>query len=120
MENTASRPSQADISKAGDRNASSISSPGICRLDILVNNAGVAPNVRADLLEARRGKLRPPHRRQPEGPLFPPQRAAHLMIDSVPLEASTRAVVNVTSISAYTVSTNRGDLLRGKSPASPW
>jgi len=44
---------QADISKGDDRaKLISFTREKFGRLDLLVNNAGVAPNVRADILEA--------------------------------------------------------------------
>ena len=79
------------------------------RLDLLVNNAGVAPNVRADLLEAGEESFDRLISINLKGPYFLTQQAAKLIADSAPIEGTARAVVNVTSISAYTVSTNRGD-----------
>jgi 3-oxoacyl-[acyl-carrier protein] reductase len=79
------------------------------RLDLLVNNAGVAPNVRADLLDAGEESFDRLISINLKGPFFLTQRAARLLIASAPLPDYPRAVVNVTSISAYTVSTNRGD-----------
>jgi len=79
------------------------------RLDLLVNNAGVAPSVRADLLEAGEESFDRLMSINLKGPYFLTQKAAKLIADSTPVEGAARAVVNVTSISAYTVSTNRGD-----------
>ena len=41
------------------------------RLDVLVNNAGVAPDKRADILEARRSQLRSTDQHQSQRTLFP-------------------------------------------------
>jgi 3-oxoacyl-[acyl-carrier protein] reductase len=101
---------QADISKAEDRERLiDFVSRKFNRLDLLVNNAGVAPNVRADLLEAGEESFDRLIGINLKGPYFLTQKAARLMIDTLPLDGAARAVVNVTSISAYTVSTNRGD-----------
>jgi len=78
------------------------------RLDLLVNNAGVAPEVRADLLDETEESFDRLMAVNLKGPFFLTQRAASLMIDSTPLKDLPRAVVNVSSISAFAASTNRG------------
>lgn len=101
---------QADISRPDDR-ARMIDTirEKFGRLDLLVNNAGVAPNVRADLLEATEESFDRLININLKGPYFLTQLAAKLMIDSAPIASFPRAVVNVTSISAFTASVNRGD-----------
>ena len=79
------------------------------RLDLLVNNAGVAPNVRADILEAGEESFDRLIGINLKGPYFLTQLAAKLMAESAPLPRFPKAVVNVTSISAFTASVNRGD-----------
>lgn len=79
------------------------------RLDLLVNNAGVAPNVRADILEAGEESFDRLININLKGPYFLTQLASKLMIDSQPVGGIPRTIVNVTSISAFTASTNRGD-----------
>ncbi|NCT91216.1 3-ketoacyl-ACP reductase [Cellulomonas sp. APG4] len=87
------------------------------RLDLLVNNAGVAPSVRADLLEATTESFDRVLGINLRGPYFLTQEFARRVIDlRGPLEAlpeppsgPVATVVNVSSISATTVSTNRGD-----------
>ena len=101
---------QGDISLAADR-ARMIEyvESNFGRLDLLVNNAGVAPNVRADLLEASEESFDRLININLKGPYFLTQAAAKLIVGSPRIEGAAQAVVNVTSISAYTVSTNRGD-----------
>lgn len=101
---------QGDVSLAADRGRMiAFVREKFKRLDVLVNNAGVTPNVRADLLDAGEESFDRLIRINLKGPYFLTQAAAKLIIASEPLPGATRAVVNVTSISAYTVSTNRGD-----------
>jgi NAD(P)-dependent dehydrogenase (short-subunit alcohol dehydrogenase family) len=101
---------QGDVSSAADRaRLVDFAREKFGRLDLLVNNAGVAPNVRADLLDAGEESFDRLISINLKGPYFLTQAAAKLMIESKPLPGVTRAIVNITSISAYTVSTNRGD-----------
>jgi NAD(P)-dependent dehydrogenase (short-subunit alcohol dehydrogenase family) len=87
------------------------------RLDLLVNNAGVAPAVRADLLEASVESYDRVLGINLRGPYFLTQAFAKRVIelrgelDALP-EPPARpvaTVINVSSISATAVSTNRGD-----------
>lgn len=101
---------QADVSVSADRaRMMDFARERFGRLDVLVNNAGVAPSVRADLLDAGEESFDRLVAINLKGPYFLTQAAAKLIIESEPLSGFIRAVVNVTSISAYTVSTNRGD-----------
>ncbi|MEO8351761.1 MAG: 3-ketoacyl-ACP reductase [Chthoniobacteraceae bacterium] len=79
------------------------------RLDVLVNNAGIASPGRADILEATEASFEAVMSVNLRGPYFLTQLAARLMIDSAPLAGLPRVIVNVSSISAFTASTNRGD-----------
>jgi NAD(P)-dependent dehydrogenase (short-subunit alcohol dehydrogenase family) len=79
------------------------------RLDLLVNNAGVAPLARADLLEASEESFDRLIAINLKGPYFLTQTAAPLLRESPPIAGLARAVVNITSISAFTASTDRGD-----------
>jgi NAD(P)-dependent dehydrogenase (short-subunit alcohol dehydrogenase family) len=81
------------------------------RIDLLVNNAGVAPNVRADLLEMSEASFDRLIANNLRGPFFLTQRVAPEMLRSrgeYPAEVLP-AIVNVSSISAYTASVNRGE-----------
>lgn len=114
---------QADVSLAADRTRMiHFVRENFDRLDVLVNNAGVAPNVRADLLDAGEESFDRLININLKGPYFLTQAAAKLMIASRPIILESddiphfpRVVVNVTSISAFTVSTNRGDYCIAKS-----
>lgn len=87
------------------------------RLDVLVNNAGVAPTVRADILEAGAESFDRVLGINLRGPYFLTQTFANRVIElRGPLDAlpeppagPVATVVNVSSVSATTVSTNRGD-----------
>jgi 3-oxoacyl-[acyl-carrier protein] reductase len=103
---------QADIADADEREklvAQTLEQYG--RIDVLVNNAGVAPNVRADVLEAGEESFDRLIRINLKGPYFLTQRVAKQMISQVESTPGERAplIVNITSISAYTASVNRGD-----------
>ena len=80
------------------------------RLDVLVNNAGVAPEVRADLMEATPGSFDRVMSINLRGPYFLTQAAAKWMVEQRQADAGFRGcVVNVSSVSAAIASVNRGD-----------
>jgi len=110
---------QADIASAADRERLvGVARETFGRLDLLVNNAGVAPNVRADILDAGEESFDRLIAINLKGPYFLTQLAAKLMIHSPLIEGVSRSVVNVTSISAYTASVNRGDYCIAKAGLS--
>jgi NAD(P)-dependent dehydrogenase (short-subunit alcohol dehydrogenase family) len=113
---------QADISAAVDRTRL-ISFTRDCfgRLDLLVNNAGVAPNVRADLLDASEESFDRLIAINVKGPYFLTQLAARWMVEEVrnpKSEVRNPKIVTVSSISAYTASVNRGDYCVSKAALS--
>lgn len=91
------------------------------RIDLLVNNAGVAPDVRADLLEATEESFDRLMSINVKGPYFLTQLVARVMIEqslSGTPGLVTPKIVTISSISAYTASTNRGDYCVAKAALS--
>ena len=82
------------------------------RLDFLVNNAGVAPTKRVDLLEANEESFDRLMKINLKGPYFLSQSAALWMIEQKQSKAFSNyspAIINITSVSAYAASPERGD-----------
>lgn len=81
------------------------------RLDVLVNNAGVAPDVRLDLLETTEESFDRLMNINLKGTFFMCQAAANTMIamQNAGLTDYSPRIVNISSMSAYTSSTNRGE-----------
>ena len=113
---------QADISSSADRQKLiAFTREKFGRLDLLVNNAGVAPNVRADILEAGEESFDRLIAVNVKGPYFLTQLAAKWMIEEVrgaKAERRSPKIVTVSSVSAYTASTNRGDYCVSKAALS--
>lgn len=110
---------RADIARSEDRAALVDQARAeFARLDLLVNNAGVAPAVRADLLEAGEESFDAVLATNLKGPFFLTQAVARWMLETPDETPKTedgagfpagRAIVFISSISAYTASVNRGD-----------
>lgn len=101
---------QADVAKGEDRaRMVDFVREKFGRLDLLVNNAGITSPGRADILEATESSWDTVMGINLRGPFFLTQLAAKVIIDSAPIDGLARAVINVSSISAFAVSTNRGD-----------
>jgi 3-oxoacyl-[acyl-carrier protein] reductase len=102
---------QGDVAVAADRErlvAETVKHFG--RIDLLVNNAGVAPKVRADLLDAGEESFDRLYSINLKGPYFLTQLVAKQMLAQAPdAEGFRGRIVNITSISVYTASINRGD-----------
>lgn len=81
------------------------------RLDVLVNNAGVAPETRADILEASEESFDRLISINLKGPYFLTQAVAKWMIEQRQAAGENwrGCIINVSSISATVVSVNRGD-----------
>jgi 3-oxoacyl-[acyl-carrier protein] reductase len=93
---------QADISLAADRERL-VQAAG--PVDLLVNNAGVAPDVRADILDATEESFDRVVGINLKGPYFLTQLVARRMVE----QGRGGKIVTISSMSAYTASTNRGD-----------
>ena len=105
---------QCDISSRQDRDALiAFARQRFDGLDLLVNNAGMAPRERRDLLEASEESFDELIATNLKGPHFLTQQAARWMA-----ERGQGRIVFVTSISAYTVSVNRGEYCISKAGLS--
>jgi 3-oxoacyl-[acyl-carrier protein] reductase len=106
------QPVRADVAVAADRARLVDEVYGAFgRLDLLVNNAGVGPRVRADILEAGEDSFDHLIGVNLKGPYFLTQLVANRMIAELGPGGAGPApkIVIISSISAYTASTNRGD-----------
>ncbi|HUG90542.1 MAG TPA: 3-ketoacyl-ACP reductase [Planctomycetaceae bacterium] len=80
------------------------------RIDLLVNNAGITSPGRKDVLEAQEDSFDRVFGVNLRGPFFLTQAIANWMIDERRADPGFRGcIINVSSISAEIVSTNRGD-----------
>lgn len=80
------------------------------RLDVLVNNAGITSPGRRDVLEATEEAWDQVFSTNLKGPFFLAQEAARHMVRQIQASEIARGfIVNVSSISAFAVSTNRPD-----------
>lgn len=86
------------------------------RIDILVNVAGVAPKVRADILETTEESYDFVMDINAKGTFFLTQAVANEMIKSG--NTAGCAIVNISSMSAYTSSVNRGEYCISKAGVS--
>jgi NAD(P)-dependent dehydrogenase (short-subunit alcohol dehydrogenase family) len=100
---------RADVGDAGDRERMvSAVLDRWDRIDVLVNNAGITSVGRRDVLEATEESWDRVLAVNLKGPFFLTQRVARAMLERLP-SLKQPVVVNVSSLSAYAVSTNRGD-----------
>lgn len=89
------------------------------RLDILVNNAGIAPAKRTDLLEATEQSFDRVIAINLKGPYFLTQLVATWMVEQKKKDPKRdMAIINISSISAYTASPNRGEYCVSKAGMS--
>ncbi len=106
---------KCDLSKTADREnfiETAIEKYG--KIDILVNVAGVAPRVRADLLEMSEESYDFVMNINTKGTLFLTQAVANEMIK----RDCKGSIVNISSMSAYTSSVNRGEYCISKAGVS--
>ncbi|MBE7560318.1 3-ketoacyl-ACP reductase [bacterium] len=110
----------ADVSDRAQRQALLSFIDETCgRLDLLVNNAGIAPAVRADLLAAGEESFDRLLSINLKGPYFLTQEVARRMIAWKAEGKTPRPrIAFISSISAYAVSTDRGDYCVSKAGLS--
>ncbi|MBR3692299.1 MAG: 3-ketoacyl-ACP reductase [Clostridia bacterium] len=111
----------ANIGEAADREALfAMISERYGRLDLLVNNAGVAPTERRDILTTTEESFDRVLGINLRGTFFMCQLAANLMISCLDknIAGYTPRIVNISSMSAYTSSTNRGEYCISKAGIS--
>ncbi|MGO8787031.1 MAG: 3-ketoacyl-ACP reductase [Terriglobia bacterium] len=89
-------------------------------IDLLVNNAGVAPAERKDLLEATEESFDRLIRINLRGPFFLTQAVANFWLAGLAehTERPRPKIITISSVSAYTVSINRGDYCVSKAGLS--
>lgn len=111
---------RCDISSADDRQALLTQiARDYGRLDLLVNNAGVAPLARLDLLQTTEESLRRVLDINLLGTFFMCQQAANFMVGLQGTVKEYRPrIINISSISAYTSSTSRGEYCISKAGVS--
>lgn len=113
---------RADVSSAADRaQLLAATREHFGRVDLLVNNAGVAPERRVDLLDAGEESFDRLIAINLKGPYFLTQAAARWMIEQKAAGAIANyqpAIINITSVSAYTASPERGDYCVAKAGLS--
>ena len=102
---------QADVGQAPDRERLiGFTRESLGRLDLLVNNAGITSIGRADLLDATEENWDALMAINLKGPFFLSQLVARWMVEQTEADAGRRPkIINISSVSAHAVSTNRGD-----------
>ena len=111
---------QGDVAMAADRHAMVervVQEFG--RIDLLVNNAGVGPAIRRDILETTEESMHDVLAVNICGTFFLSQEVAKFMIEERQRHTElTPLIINISSISAYTSSTSRGEYCISKAGVS--
>ena len=102
---------RADVSSAVDReHLIDTALAAFGGVDVLVNNAGITSPGRADLLDSTEDSFDRVLATNLKGPYFLTQRIARHMIERRGAGSNySPKIINITSLSAYTASVNRGD-----------
>jgi NAD(P)-dependent dehydrogenase (short-subunit alcohol dehydrogenase family) len=104
---------RADVAETADReNLLVRTREEFGRLDLLVNNAGIAPEKRTDLLDASIESFDHLMKVNLKGPYFLTQAVSRWMMEqksSQQVPDYSPAIINITSVSAYAASPERGD-----------
>ena len=108
---------RGDIGRREDRQSVlDAAKSALGRIDVLVNNAGISSPHRRDVLDANEDDFDLVMDTNLKGPYFLTQSVARMMIEQRKADPGARGViVNVGSISAVVVSTNRGEYCLSKS-----
>ena len=112
---------RADVASPADRQAILDEAlKEFARIDLLVNNAGIAPTVRADLLQATEESFDRVLGTNLKGPYFLTQLVANHMIQQTTNNKpqTPPKIINITSISSYVPSVNRGEYCVSKAGLS--
>ncbi|QEE17486.1 3-ketoacyl-ACP reductase [Promethearchaeum syntrophicum] len=113
---------QCDISSSESReNLIETIKKNIGRIDVLVNNAGVAPPERKDILEASEEDFEYVIKINLQGPYFLTQQLVNFMIElrlKGNIENYHPSIITISSISAFTSSTSRGEYCISKAGLS--
>lgn len=88
------------------------------RLDCVINNAGTAAKQRGDLLEVTAENYQYCQDVNTRAMFFFCQKAARAMLQQGEIDGQHRAIVNITSCSAYSLSVSRGEYCVSKAAAS--
>ena len=89
------------------------------RIDVLVNNAGVAPKMRMDILDTTEENFDFVLDINVKGTFFLSQLVSNIMVNEVKtIEGIKPKIINISSMSAYTSSTQRGEYCISKAGIS--
>lgn len=109
---------RGDLSRTEDRERLVSIASGSGRIDVLLNVAGVAPKVRSDILEMTEESYDRVTDINTRGTFFLTQSVANVMLRQEIIEGVRGCIVNISSCSAYTSSTSRGEYCISKAGVS--